>query len=67
MSHTMIMLIAALALSGIRGECTPFVPEEPMTPFERKYRDSGQTLWRVTADLSAFARGELGAGPAEGA
>jgi len=26
-----------------------------MTPFERKYRDSGQTLWRVTADLSAFA------------
>lgn len=59
-------LTAALALSGIKGECTPFVPEEPMTPFERKYRDSGQTLWRVRADLSAFARGELGARPAEG-
>ena len=26
----------------------------PMTPFERKYQDSGQSLWQLTADLNAL-------------
>jgi tRNA (guanine-N7-)-methyltransferase len=25
---------------------------EPLTPFERKYRDSGQSLYRLRLDLS---------------
>lgn len=28
-----------------------FETEQPMTPFERKYRDSGQSLYRVCVDL----------------
>lgn len=28
-----------------------FVPDEPVSPFERKYRDSGQTLYRCVVDL----------------
>ena len=30
-----------------------FSAEVPLTPFERKYRDSGQTLYRLGVDLSA--------------
>lgn len=29
-----------------------FEAAQPLTPFERKYRDSGQTLYRVSCDLS---------------
>ncbi|MDX9884514.1 tRNA (guanine(46)-N(7))-methyltransferase TrmB [Thauera sp.] len=32
-----------------------FSAEVPLTPFERKYRDSGQTLYRLGVDLSAAA------------
>ncbi len=32
-----------------------FAAEVPLTPFERKYRDSGQTLYRLGVDLSADA------------
>ncbi len=28
-----------------------FVPDEPVSPFERKYRDSGQALYRCEIDL----------------
>jgi tRNA (guanine-N7-)-methyltransferase len=39
-----------LALHLLTGQ-TPgfdvFIPSEPLTPFERKYHDSGQTLYRV--------------------
>ena len=32
-----------------------FVAEVPLSPFERKYRDSGQALYRLEVDLSASA------------
>lgn len=31
----------------------PFEADSPLTPFERKYRDSGQTLFRASIDLDA--------------
>lgn len=43
----------ALALLGI-GATLETVAEEPaLTPFERKYRQSGHRLWRLRADLPA--------------
>ena len=36
----------AAALIGIKGQTASFVPDAPMTLFERKYADRGQTLWR---------------------
>ena len=32
-----------------------FAPDQPLTPFERKYRDSGHTLYRAVVDLSPAA------------
>ncbi len=46
----------ALALGMTSGKAVPwetFQAEVPLTPFERKYRDSGQTLYRLTCDLGA--------------
>jgi len=46
----------ATALSIVLGRNVPwgvFEAEVPLTPFERKYRDSGQTLYRLTLDLNA--------------
>jgi tRNA (guanine-N7-)-methyltransferase len=37
--------------------CEVFVPQEALTPFERKYRDSGHTLWRAVADLDTASAG----------
>ncbi|GAB6049784.1 hypothetical protein JCM16106_06280 [Hydrogenophilus islandicus] len=46
-------LAVALHESGVAATVTPFVPQgEPLTPFERKYHDSHQSLYRVTANLS---------------
>lgn len=42
---------AALSVYGVTTTAESFVPKQPMTPFERKYRDSGQTLWRLSANL----------------
>jgi len=40
----------ALALHGWDSATTPIeVGDNPATPFERKYRDSGHPLWRLTA------------------
>ena len=40
----------ALALSGWTSAITPVDAEaDPVTPFERKYRDSGHPLWRLAA------------------
>ena len=44
----------AFALSRLLGREVPweaFVPGEPVSPFERKYRDSGQQLYRCAVDL----------------
>ncbi|TNE61907.1 MAG: SAM-dependent methyltransferase [Alphaproteobacteria bacterium] len=42
---------AALAIAGHDSRLESFEATDPITPFERKYRDSGHTLWRLTADL----------------
>jgi len=40
-------------LCGLDGEIAAFEPEMPfMTPFEQKYCESGQTLWRYRVDLT---------------
>ena len=36
----------AAVLIGIKGQTASFVPDAPMTLFERKYANRGQTLWR---------------------
>ena len=48
----------AFALGRILGREVPwegFVPDEPVSPFERKYRDSGQPLYRCVVDLRGGA------------
>jgi tRNA (guanine-N7-)-methyltransferase len=53
----------ALALGLVTGRATAweaFQAEQPLTPFERKYRDSGQTLYRVVLDLDAPRRSVAG-------
>ena len=43
---------AALSIAGFASH-TGLVPDaEPITPFERKYRESGHPLWACTAKLS---------------
>lgn len=44
----------AFALSQVRGREVPwetFIPDDPVSPFERKYHDSGQALYRCVVDL----------------
>lgn len=44
----------AFALGRVLGRevgWEAFVPDEPVSPFERKYRDSGQALYRCVVDL----------------
>ena len=44
----------AFALGRVLGREVPwvsFVADEPVSPFERKYRDSGQALYRCVVDL----------------
>jgi tRNA (guanine-N7-)-methyltransferase len=44
----------AFALGRVLGRelaWEAFVPDEPVSPFERKYRDSGQQLYRCGVDL----------------
>ncbi|MCK9260448.1 MAG: methyltransferase domain-containing protein [Azoarcus sp.] len=44
----------AAALGQVLGQDVPWATFEaavPLTPFERKYRDSGQTLYRLIIDL----------------
>jgi len=38
-------------LTGQRVETSTFEAPSPLTPFERKYRDSGQTLYRCVVEL----------------
>lgn len=51
----------AFALGRLLGATVPwesFEAPAPLTPFERKYRDSGQLLYRVVTDLDASPSGE---------
>ncbi|MCX9158321.1 methyltransferase domain-containing protein [Niveibacterium sp. 24ML] len=53
----------ALAMNRLTGHTdgvTEYQAPTPLTPFERKYRDSGQRLWRYCTDLRAHP----GTGPA---
>ncbi len=38
-------------LTGCEVCCEPFVPDSPLTPFERKYAASGHALYRAVVDL----------------
>lgn len=42
---------ALTQVSGIPAFAEPFAAEQPITPFERKYRDSGHALWRCRIAL----------------
>jgi tRNA (guanine-N7-)-methyltransferase len=45
---------AAVQLLGAgAAHAEAFTPREPLTPFERKYRDSGHTLWRAAVDMES--------------
>ena len=42
---------AALALAGHEGTLAAYDAAEPITPFEAKYKASGQPLWQLVAEL----------------
>lgn len=42
---------AVEALTGKQPACEAYLAESPLTPFERKYRDSGHALWRTVVTL----------------
>lgn len=44
--------LAVGKLTGRAAPCEAYVPAQPMTPFERKYLDSGHKLFRTVSDLS---------------
>ncbi|QEA38917.1 methyltransferase domain-containing protein [Pistricoccus aurantiacus] len=49
--------LAAARAGGGTAEVQPFAPQgEYLTPFERKYHQSGQALWRLVLDLPPRAR-----------
>ena len=50
----------AWAVARVSGRVAPVMAYEtdaPLTPFERKYRDSGQTLWRYAVGLNPQVQG----------
>ena len=42
----------ALRVAGRESPVARFVPDDPLTPFERKYQASGHALWRVSSPPS---------------
>ena len=42
----------AAALIGIKGHTKSFIPDSPMSLFERKYADRGHTLWRFRGECA---------------
>jgi len=44
---------ALQVLCGAAPDCEAWMPDDPLTPFERKYRDSGHALWRARVALDA--------------
>jgi len=38
------------------NDCTTYLPDAPITPFERKYLASGHTLWRCQAEIAALTQ-----------
>jgi tRNA (guanine-N7-)-methyltransferase len=46
------LALAIGLLTGATPQVEPLDVDEPLTPFERKYRDSGQALYRLVTQLS---------------
>jgi len=47
--------LAAQLLTGLPAQVTPFVPEAPLTLFERKYLASGHALYRASLTAPALS------------
>lgn len=47
--------LAVRLASGREATLETVTPQDPLTPFERKYRDSGHALYRAAVDLSPAA------------
>ena len=47
------LALALRLLTGREAQLEDWPAVEPLTPFERKYRDSGQHLYRLTLDLDS--------------
>ena len=45
---------AALAIAGHSATLEEFTPKPSITPFERKYHESGQPLWQCVSQLDKF-------------
>ena len=45
------LAIALSCFTGERPQVTCFQADTPLTPFEKKYRDSGQALYRLRTIL----------------
>jgi tRNA (guanine-N7-)-methyltransferase len=43
---------AVQRVTGLAAVCEPYVPDEALTPFERKYLNSGHVLFRAIVNLS---------------
>ncbi|MGM0525023.1 MAG: tRNA (guanine(46)-N(7))-methyltransferase TrmB [Pseudomonadota bacterium] len=53
-STYLLEVAEALSLSDFQATIS-YIPAhkvQPMTPFERKYKDSGQSVWQLSADLN---------------
>lgn len=46
--------VAALAVAGVDSQMDNFTVTDPLTPFERKYSQSGQQIFRLRADLRTY-------------
>lgn len=44
----------ALGIAGVDSDLTRFSPEVFLTPFEAKYHQSGQVLWRLVACMNSI-------------
>ncbi len=42
----------ALGIAGVVSDLTIYSPEVFLTPFEAKYHQSGQAIWRLVADMN---------------
>ena len=42
---------ALASAAGIASSIESYEPDIPISPFEKKYRNSGHILWRLTANL----------------
>lgn len=56
----------ALNIAGVPSRTEEYSSTSPMTPFERKYWDSGQSSWQVSADLSLYMPTQISSSPEAG-